>query len=434
MFDWWRKRKLRQLVAERNKVFEQAKALTELREFVYLDDTSVNSLIASRLGPIASEQTDVQARNWETKAAGKLGADLAVFDVEGSIERMRASSLSTQVLKKSIVQATFKDLLQLERDSLVLRSSREGGKSKDRAGAPSKDLIRGALVELDVELDVEPVFRMATVVSSLVGIVDKSPEIFDESTQKQFAQGRAVQGILQAVLGGLVPIRARVLGHVVVGDRDGELLSVVQEDSASMRAGATPLFLVGVAEEKLFWKDIRRVLFSRGRFTVLARIAQDGIRDSWTPIKLSHVLEEILPGFSAQMNADSWKAMMTSDAGATRAQAKPLLRPPLLRFIELVAERAGAACSQERVIQAQESTAALSAKPFNFDAWRSETRRLMGVLLADSEVQLTPKELETLRKDAQVVTPPTLRGELAKSADQAKGSHFLDCEFVAIYW
>jgi hypothetical protein len=413
VFDWWRKRRLRQLAAKRRKVLEQAKTSTELREFVYLDDTSVNSLIASRLGPIASEQTDVQARNWETKGAGKVAADLAVFDVEGSIERMRASSLSTQVLKKSIVQTTFKDLLELERDSLLLRSSGEAVTSKDRAGVSSKDLIRGALVELDVELDVEPIFRMATVVSSLVGIVDKSPELFDESMQKQFAQGRAVQGILQAVLGGLVPIRARVLGHVVVGDRDGEPLSVVREDSASMRGGATPLFLVGVAEEKLFWKDIRRVLFSRGRFTVLARIAQDGIRDSWTPIKLSHVLEEIVPGFSAQMNADSWKAMMTPAAVATRAQAKPLLRPPLLRFIELVAERAGAACPQERVIQAQESTAALSAEPFDFDTWRTETRRLKTVLLADSEVQLTPDEMETLRKDARLVTPAMIRGELA---------------------
>ncbi len=426
MFNWWRNRKRRRLIAKRKKRLEEAKVATELREFVYLDGTSVHSLLASRLGPIASEQTDVKERNWETKAAGKVGADLALFDVEGALERSAGTSQSSQVLKKSIVQTTFKDLLELEQEGLLLRC---GGDPGNPVGVRAEKLVRGGLVELDVELDVEPVFRMATVVSSLVGIFEKSPELFGNSMRTQFAQGRAVQGILQAVLGGLVPIRARVLGYAVTGM--GDNLQVVREKVAEGQ-NVGSLFLVGVAEQDLFWKDIRRVLFSRGRFRVLARIAQDGIRDAWTPIKLSHVLEEIIPGFSIQMNAESWQAMLNRGA-TTPAVAPSSLAPLLDRFIESVAAHAGTACQVEAVSLARASTASLNSKPFDFDTWRSETRRLQNVLLANTGVELSDEMLERLRAEAQAEVS-VVRTEGAATSAQPKAQHFLDCEFVAIYW
>lgn len=34
-----------------------------------------------------------------------------------------------------------------------------------------------------------------------------------------------------------------------------------------------PIFVVGVTERDQYWKDIRRVLFSKSRYTVFARLA-----------------------------------------------------------------------------------------------------------------------------------------------------------------
>ena len=64
-----------------------------------------------------------------------------------------------------------------------------------------------------------------------------------------------------------------------------------------------PLYVVGVAEHSLFWKDIRRVLFSDARFRVLCRVAQGGLQNSWSPVKLAHVLRSVAPDLADRIDA-----------------------------------------------------------------------------------------------------------------------------------
>ncbi len=147
----WRIWRHRRATAKRRSRLKLRMLDTELREFVYLDSMSVHSLLASRLGPIATEQTDSEARTWERKASGRVGIDLAEFDVRTSGETSRGGSQSVQVLKKSIIQTTFKRLWDLERENLLLdaRPAVEGAGS-----VPAEEVTRGRLVELEVELDV----------------------------------------------------------------------------------------------------------------------------------------------------------------------------------------------------------------------------------------------------------------------------------------
>ncbi len=425
MLEWWRRWRRKRAATKRRLRLREGRGETELREFVYLDTTSVHSLITSRLGPIATEQTENEAREWESRAAGKVGTDLAFFDLSASAERTRGGSQSVQVLKKSIIQTTFKDLLELEGDTLLL------GGSATQALVPSIKLLRGSLVEFDVELDVEPVFRVATVVSSMVGFVEKSPELFDAAMHKQFAQGRALEGMLRGLLGGLVPIRARVLNYTVVPHRDG--LAVARIDASTSNIGEA-LFLVGVAEEQLFWTDIRRVLFSGGRYKILARIAEDGIRDSWTPIKLGHVLEQIIPGFSTQM-AD-WDTLVSRNASAELPLPEPRLKQALFRFIELVSEQAGADCSAERVSSARSHVETLQDSALVYDAWKAEAAKVTKLLLAHDQATLSPDDLATLREAAKTSVPrrEDVRRSAVNEPHGTQPKHFIDCEIVAIYW
>lgn len=41
--------------------------------------------------------------------------------------------------------------------------------------------------------------------------------------------------------------------------------------------GPRPLYVVGVTEIGLFWKNVRRILFSRNRYLTLFRLGQDGL-------------------------------------------------------------------------------------------------------------------------------------------------------------
>jgi hypothetical protein len=59
--------------------------------------------------------------------------------------------------------------------------------------------------------------------------------------------------------------------------------------------------VVALAEAPLFWKDIRRVLFSGSRYSLLCRIGRDGLHDDWTPVKLVDVVRGFAPEVADQM-------------------------------------------------------------------------------------------------------------------------------------
>lgn len=93
-----------------------------LREFVYLDDMSVLSLLASRIGAVPTEYTDSESRALKAGISSKLGASAAVLKAEGGSNVEASRSAATQVIRMSSVQSAFKELLEYEEASLALQS------------------------------------------------------------------------------------------------------------------------------------------------------------------------------------------------------------------------------------------------------------------------------------------------------------------------
>jgi hypothetical protein len=92
-----------------------------LREFVYLDEVSVFSLISSRVGGVATEFTDTQSQALRTEitTSAAAGAGLFKADVRSGAESTR--SAQSQVLRKATVQGTFRELYGKVEDDLLLR-------------------------------------------------------------------------------------------------------------------------------------------------------------------------------------------------------------------------------------------------------------------------------------------------------------------------
>lgn len=85
-----------------------------LREFIYLDEVSVYSLIASRLGPIATQFTETERATLQGEAGSSISSSVpGVAKAEVRARAVTIRSQETQVLKKSIVQTTFKKLHDL---------------------------------------------------------------------------------------------------------------------------------------------------------------------------------------------------------------------------------------------------------------------------------------------------------------------------------
>jgi hypothetical protein len=85
------------------------------------------------------------------------------------------------------------------------------------------------------------------------------------------------------------------------------------------------LYITGVTEQGLFWKDIRRILFSKARVRVLCRLSSDGLSDSWMPVKLVDVLSEIAPDMANTIHtlgSTTLQTMRDEYAGAGQSSTK----------------------------------------------------------------------------------------------------------------
>lgn len=294
----------------------------QLREFVYLDDVSVYSLLASRIGAIAEDFTDTDSSSLRGDISSSLGMSAAVAKGKVTSRTESTRTTSSQVVRRSSTQARFKQLLEYEKETLALRPPNPD-ESCPRLRAP-EDLAtaadrgkgwpwvidaaamrRGQLLEIEVELEAEAIFRVSTTLAALLEIIEDNPELLGEVDKQGISEGVAAGRILDRLLVGLVPIRGRAVHYRVVHHAARDW--IVQKDALEQFSEhadvmVDDLFVVGVGEAGLFWKDIRRVLFSKSRYSMMCRVGVDGIRRDWTPVKLVKVLEDLLPEVAMQLN------------------------------------------------------------------------------------------------------------------------------------
>ncbi|MCU1267571.1 MAG: hypothetical protein JWM21_3889 [Acidobacteria bacterium] len=417
-----------------------------LREFVYLDEISVFSLIASRLGPVATEFTETERASLKAEVAG----------AGGSYE------LGSQVLRKSTVQTTFKELYELEMNSFAMRPITEKQRppkvnslndlmyQREILAAegwivdPSK-LARGQLLEVEVQLEAEDIFRVSSVVSAILEIIETNPEMFGVEN-KNVAQAKAVGRVLEKLLVGLVPLRGLAVDYMVLKFDDREwivhrnLLKALSETEA---LSTRPLYLVGVADQTLFWKDVRRILFANARFRVLCRLAQNDIQNSWTPVKLAHILDLIRPGLGKEVD-NLGSVVLASMVNASKTEQntdrKKLMRDALIGYAKLLADHQGQTISDNELSQAGllsekqcnsfgsleerrnafDSIATFLSARLNLELDRIVIAQYRAVALVDAGLDLSGK--------------PTSLGLADSTSPDVSEKRFLDSEFVAIYW
>lgn len=455
---WW----IRQW--RRRRASRERKAV--LREFVYLDEVSVYSLIASRLGPIATEFTETEAASLQRESAGSLGSYLGIAKGEVSSRDLSAHTQGSQVLRKSIVQTTFKELYELERDSLALRPLPGDARTpalqsvqdlvdrtKDLADdgwvVRPDDLERGRLLEVEVRLEAEAIFRVSAVFSAFLEIVEETPEMFAlEMYGINLHQAKSINRILSKLLVGLVPVRGYAADYGVVQVGETSLIvhrRLLEQLQMTDSVRIHPLYLVGVAEQSLFWKDTRRILFSKAQFRVMCRIAEGGVQSFWTPVKLAHVLETVAPGLSQQMDAlgENAFAAMTSAARTNRGadQNQRLMRSALCAYSTLLADHYGKQLEEDHLkaveVLADEHCTSFGSQKARRQAFEAIAKFLMNHLGIEREPEvfacyraaaLGDAGLDVFGRPIPVATPDGI------PETGASEGRFLDCEFIAIYW
>lgn len=431
----------------------------DLREFVYIDDVSVQSLLASRTGAIATDYTDSNTSGTKRTREANAGLKHGPLNVGGKANREESAGTTAQVVRKSNAQARFKQLLDTELDGLLLRAtppeslpcdaeSREGAQvapsfeqmreQQQRHVVAEANIRRGDLFELDIELEAEPIYGVSAAIASLIALFEQAPEMVPEDDRDNIRQVSAVAKMLDQLLAGLVPVRGRAIDYQVLRRGDDDYVihnSLVAQLPDEERGALQPLVVVGVAEQELFWKDLRRVLFAGHQYTVLARVAVDGLPGSWQPIKLVDLVKQVSPELADMLGSASTEALASLDNGTELAPAdgpRTQAQRALDRYRDLLAGELGV-----ELAEAESRCQDLASAEASIDreAFREAAQAVTNRLIARPEDFPSRERLATLRDEAwrSSLEPAEVERELrvaARTADE----RYLNAEFVAIYW
>ncbi len=431
----------------------------DLREFVYIDDESVQSLLASRTGAIATDFTDSDTSGTKHTREANAGLKQGPVNVGGKANREESTGTTAQVVRKSNAQARFKQLLDSEVEELLLRAAPPvalSGTAESPSGAqvvPSfeqmreqhrrhvvaeADIRRGDLFELDIELEAEPIYGVSAAIASLIALFEQAPEMVPEDDRDNIRQVSAVAKMLDRLLGGLVPVRGRAVDYRVLRRGDGDSVihnSLVAQLSEEERGALQPLVVVGVAEHELFWKDIRRVLFAGHRYTVLARVAVDALPSSWQPIKLVDLVEQVSPELAEMLGSASTEMLASLDETTelTRTDGERTQSQRALdQYRDLLAGELGVepAQAKRRCQDLADAEASLGR-----EAFRDAVQAIAARLIDGPDDAPTREQLSTLRDEAWrgSLEPEEHEHELHASPP-ATPERYLNAEFVAIYW
>lgn len=309
------------------------------REFIYLDEVSVVSLLAGIQGEIKEAVTDTLARTEDHNLGGTLGAAKAGASVESRFGTSRTST--NQVVRRAVIQSTFRDLWRRDvgvllhdisgirrRSRKTIHSHRDLEKSlprlkKAKIAVPLSDVHRGDIVEMDVKVEADQFFKIITMGTTLLDLMNGREDLFGISDTDVRKVAPMIE-VLGELLVGLVPMRGLATSHSVVEVAGQQVAIATELLGDEVREGARPLELVGFAESDSFWRDLRRTLFSGSTFTVYARAEGPILTSPWSPIKIADLLESLSPDLRdevvlplQQLDLSNTKLAETPDANVT---------------------------------------------------------------------------------------------------------------------
>ena len=300
---------------------------------------SVYSLLASKKHGIATQFTESQTAALNSELGSSFNIGFAGLGSKIDAKTRSSQTQSSQVIRKATVQTSFKELHDLVEGSLCLSSpdtldhiSIESTSDIDRHfEALAKDrwivdvakMCRGSLLEAKVELEADPLFRMATVITTLYELMADRPEIFGTAPTNQVKEVNSIGQVLDRLLADLVPVRGRLMDFEAIKIGDREILAhlYVKEKLGDKYADDfIPVYLTATAHQGLFWKDIRQILFSKSPYSVFCRLATEGLKRDWQPVKVVDLFEGIIPDFKEAMNSASEMARQVMK-GQTNVEA-----------------------------------------------------------------------------------------------------------------
>lgn len=449
---WWRRLFRRKSNVVPNQTTADPKR-PDLREFIYLDEVSLISLLSSQNGEVTDSKSEQASEGSEASIGATAGVNPGVIAKAEITSRYQTNNSSTiQTSRKATIQSRFRDLHLIDGLRIIEpvvvdtpASDIDGLKKTDTLSklAPAAELRRGKLVELRVRLAADPVFYLDTMLSEFTSMAEDYPDMFAaEGGLATLKEVQPINKILKRLLAGLVPIRAVAADYVIV-EIDETKYVAHRHLIEGLKLKSQPLEIVGVTEQEAYWKDLRRVLFSEAEFTVLARISRSGLQESWTPVKLAELFTDVAPDLVEQINAAGRVPLGRAPSKPVESALDAKLAAALARYVDSLLEEVALSLGADQ----EEAVAKRIAELKSRSATVSDQTSAFSLLtvfvlgLVDGEIDSTRAlELRTSAREAvglSLFPASNSLSRVAPAAPKPKGGDeplLLDVEFVAIYW
>lgn len=296
---WW-------LVRRKNNLKERLgfSSYPDLKEFVYLDETALISLLSSTTGGITQQQTTSQKQRILSSITGSLGPIGASVGGE--------ELQSTEAVQKYVIQSNFKELYEIHKKNLAISDHAELQPNIDAIAVEDTDLeflqqeyspetqtiSRGRLIEVDATLRSSEIYEYFQVFDAFEDIVGSF------STEEEFQQQLREQGVstdeiamilelMDILMAGLIPIECKVSNYVACGDNNDVIIK--KEWASGRDVESEDFYLAGFIDEDNLWQEPSRVLFSENEFTVYARLDSPSPGKDWSRLKLVDILNSVFP-------------------------------------------------------------------------------------------------------------------------------------------
>lgn len=413
------------------------------REFVYLDETSVISLIASTTGGITEQKSTVKRRQISGSIKGGLGDKSSSLGANVGATKEK----ETQATRRYVIQSNFKELYDMRADDMVIGDEYDETESVPRKiwncltsnSSSSSNPIhetevnRGDLAEINVDLGSHKVYNFYTAVGSIAEIYDVFPDdsqFVDDLETEEFTIEilNAISELVEHLLAGLVPIVGEAKNYAVIVE-DGTPKIVSKEYASENNIEYDQLNIVGFVNSEKFWQEETRFLFEDDKYSVYCRFDNDELMDEWMPIKLASVISSIDSDLGDSVH-DLPEAFEIPDNAERERQDQVKLRPRLERFIGDLQDRGSLNIEQNSVDDVVEATLKETGKT---------TTRVEAIEEALKQLE---QELDDRGYDYEISRSE--RGDLIDEAladdfdDLNQGDEadewYLEVSFTAIYW
>lgn len=436
----------------RNKFRRQEVGQFQLREFIYLDEVSLQSLLVSLHGELTEKKSITDSTSNTRNVGGNIDTNnLAPLKLGFTAQYQSGKSSATQTETKATVQSWFRELYEtpnilgvqpLEDDAqtITVKSSADiiPGDHPNYC-IRSSELQRGTLVELKVALATDPYFNVVTSISEFFKLSENISDLNGYSEIKWQIE------LLQQLLAGLIPIKAEILNYHAL--KVGDDTYLVHEDKVKVTevsSSKIKVNLVGVTELSAYWKDIRRVLFSNQEFRILCRISRPGLVQDWNPIKLLDLFGSVFSQKEIHNLKETLKLLSYNVDAASTAEtdndANNKMRLALEEYIKSSCKHAGGEIGSDEVKGIIEEVL-----KGNFDEGSMGDRKVLyekvdGELASldidvPSDIRVTLREGSNKKAGLSHRLFTSAPSEAKKVEEKSVAEElFIEAEIIAIYW